>query len=79
MKLEQSEREFEDITKNIRIEIRRFELHRTKEFKKILTQHIEALIAHEQEVLLICVNFVCQMHVYVVFNVCQWCANFVRQ
>ena len=50
MKLEQSEREFADITKNIRIEIRRFEMHRKNEFRKILTCHIESLIKHEQEV-----------------------------
>ena len=50
MKLEQSEREFSDISKNIRIELRRFDSHRTKEFKDTMIRYIEALINNQNEV-----------------------------
>jgi sorting nexin-1/2 len=49
-KVERGQEEFDNISKMIKKEMERFEVNRVKDFKAIITQYLENLMTHQQQV-----------------------------
>jgi sorting nexin-1/2 len=49
-KLEQGQDDFEKISKNIRVEMKRFEVQRVRDFKTTIVHYLEGLMNTQQQV-----------------------------
>ena len=52
-KVEKSKEEFEQISRNIKEEVKRFDLNRAKEFKIEITKYLQTLLNNQEQVIIV--------------------------